>query len=109
MMINGLLVPIEALEIAELDGKNLSIIVEKGVIKIVEDDEEFCFGFFVVDNECSDEEERSAEIEILQKQVLGSKGNVYMPSELRKALSFEVGSVLGLSIVDEGLLVVKIM
>lgn len=109
MMINGLLVPIEALQIAELDGKHLSIIVEKGVIKIVEDDKEFCCGFFVVENECSNGDEKTAEIEILQKQVLGSKGNVYMPSELRKALSFEVGSVLGLTIVDEGLLVIKIM
>ncbi len=108
MMINGLLIPMEALESAGLKERNLSIIVDDGEIRIFEDDEEFCCGFCIVEGtERCDEERKDEERDVIEKQILNKKSTVYIPADLRRSLGFESGNILELLEVEEGLLLRK--
>lgn len=103
-----LVIPEEMIEKAGFESDNLVAVVENGLIRIVEDDEEYCRGFFIIEEETIVHKKAVPQPpkEVL---ILSKKGTVYLPVDIRRLVGFEIGSVLELSIVEEGMLIKKIM
>ncbi len=107
-----LLIPEEVIKSAGFESNNLVAVVENGLIRIVEEDEEYCYGFFVVEvdktENKSQSQNHSEKQQYKEKQLLSRKGTVYIPVKMRDLVEFEIGSILELSIVPDGILLKKV-
>ncbi len=110
MQKKDLLIPEEVIKSAGFESNNLVAIIEDGVIRIVEEDEEYCCGFFVIEveeteNPISKKPKPQPPKEV---QILSRKGTVYLPVDIREFADFDIGSILELSIVPEGMLLKRV-
>ncbi len=108
MQKKDLLIPEEIIKSAGFESNNLVAIVENGVIRIVEEEEEYCCGFFVVEVEETEIPKKPKPQPPKEVQIVSKKGTVYLPVDIRDFAGFKIGCILELSIVPEGMLLKKV-